>query len=424
MHEASVGELDSSAAEFFEFAAGQRMAAQSGFGQSGTLMFDVIPSPRSANEFVDKVRAMAPLMKEHRAALERERRLSQPLVAALADADLLRLWVPKSLGGPELSPLDFLDVVEAASELDGSVGWIVGNGAGMSRVAGYLPADVARAWFDEPGAFVASATGATGKAVPVPGGYRVTGRWPFGSGIHHATRVMGLCAVDPDDGKASNSICCYFDPSDLTVIDNWYVSGLRGTGSCDFEAKEVFVPDTHVHDFPNPKPTQPGLLYRIPQLSIFPLSISAVPLGIARSAISTLVCLASTRVRQGSSVALCERETIQAAVGRCEADYRAARAFLVDSLKELMAAIDIGGDRLFSARVAFRLACSHCAAKSEHIVTTMAAGAGSAAILESFDLERQVRDVQAAVKHIAMSPNFFITAGRVRLGIDPGTTKI
>jgi alkylation response protein AidB-like acyl-CoA dehydrogenase len=387
-------------------------------------MFDVIPGTGSAHDFVAKVRAMAPLLREHRAALESERRLPQPLVSALAEAQLLSLWLPKSLGGPELSPLDFVDVVEAASELDGSVGWIVGNAGGMSRIGGYLPAEVARAWFANPHAFVASATGATGKAVQVPGGYRVSGRWPFGSGIHHATRVMGLCAIDQDDARASNLVCCYFDRSDLTVIDNWYVSGLRGTGSCDFEAKEVFVPDAHVHDFPNPKPTQPGTLYRIPQLSIFPLSISAVPLGIARSAISTLVCLAGSRIRQGSSVSLCERETVQAAVGRCEADYRAARAFLVDSLQELMTAIDIGGDRLVSARVAFRLACSHCAEKSERIVTTMAAAAGSAAILESFDLERQVRDIQAAVKHLAMSPNFFITAGRVRLGLDPATTRI
>src|SRR5437016_4450591 len=102
MHKASVGELDSSAAEFFEFAAVHGWPHSPASASQGALMFDVIPSPRSANEFVDKVRAMAPLAKGHRAALESERRLPQPLVAALAEADLLRLWVPKSLGGPEL----------------------------------------------------------------------------------------------------------------------------------------------------------------------------------------------------------------------------------------------------------------------------------------------------------------------------------
>src|SRR6266404_3699409 len=216
--------------------------------------------PKCVDGLLEKIWSLAPLVEQHRDALDRERRLPKPIFNAVVDADLLRLWVPKGLGGPELSPLDFMQVVEAVSELDASIGWIVGNGAGMSRVAGYLPESVSRAWFADPRAFVASATGAVGTAIPVPGGYRVSGRWPFGSGIHHATRVMGLCAVGQDDGKSSNLICCYFDPSDLTVIDNWYVSGLRGTGSCDFEAKEVFVPDTHVHDFPTPKPTQPGLL--------------------------------------------------------------------------------------------------------------------------------------------------------------------
>ncbi|HKU98463.1 MAG TPA: acyl-CoA dehydrogenase family protein, partial [Vineibacter sp.] len=192
-------------------------------------------NPQRVAALCDKIGCLAPLVERHRAAFDSERRLPQPVFDALADSGLFRLWVPKALGGPELSPLDFMEVVEAASALDGSIGWIVGNGAGMSRVAGYLPQDVARGWFADPRAFIASATGAIGSAVPVQAGYRVTGRWPFGSGIHYATRLMGLCAITADVGHSNPTmIGCYFSPANATIVDTWHVSGLRGTGSCDF----------------------------------------------------------------------------------------------------------------------------------------------------------------------------------------------
>ncbi|MBN9265337.1 MAG: acyl-CoA dehydrogenase family protein, partial [Hyphomicrobium sp.] len=100
--------------------------------------------------YLDALRELAPLIAEQRASFDRDRRLPEGLFAALARAGFFRLWLPKSLGGAELSPFEFMEVVEAASALDGSVGWIVGNGGGMSRIGGYLPASVARAWFASP----------------------------------------------------------------------------------------------------------------------------------------------------------------------------------------------------------------------------------------------------------------------------------
>jgi alkylation response protein AidB-like acyl-CoA dehydrogenase len=108
-------------------------------------------------------------------------------------AGLFRLLLPRRLGGPELSPADFTMVVEAAARLDGSVGWVVGNGAGASRIAGYIEDGAARALLGTPGAFMVTATGAVGQAAPTDGGYRVSGRWPFGSGLSSATLSLA-CA--------------------------------------------------------------------------------------------------------------------------------------------------------------------------------------------------------------------------------------
>ena len=371
--------------------------------------------PDGVSRILETVHALSPSLLAQRDDFDRGRRLPEAAFAALAEAGLFRLWLPQALGGPELSPFDFMRVVEAASAVDGSVGWLVGNGAGMSRLGGYLGEAVAGDWFADRQAFVASATGAVGTALPVNGGYCVSGRWPFGSGAHHATRFMVLASVKSDD-PASPLLCCYLDQTDVTIFDNWHVSGLRGTGSCDFEARDIFVPATHVHLFFEPQPTQPGLFYRMPQSSVFAWSICGVPLGIASGAIAAFAELACRKSRIGTM--LCDRETVQATVGRTRAMLRAARAFLIDAMTELMAATDTGGHRLVQARADIRLANAHAAETALSITDMLAAGAGTAAIFETCALERAARDVRAVAKHIAMSPNNYVIAGRLGLGLD------
>jgi indole-3-acetate monooxygenase len=384
---------------------------------------DVIAgAPDRVCRVLEAVQALAPLIAAQRSEFDRGRRLPDAVFAAFADAGVFRLWLPHALGGPELSPSEFMRVVEAASALDGSVGWLIGNGGGMSRIGGYLGDAVARNWFADRHAFVVSSTGAVGTATPVDGGYCVSGRWPFGSGAHHATRFMVLASVRPED-RDSPLLCCYLDRADVTILDNWHVSGLRGTGSCDFEAQDVFVPAAHAHPFLGLQPTQPGLLYRMPPSSVFAWSICGVPLGIASGAITSFAELACRKSRLGTRAVLRDRETVQATVGRTRAMLRAARAFLIDAMAELMAATDTGGQRLVEARADIRIANAQAAETAMSVTDMLAASAGAAAIFETCALERAVRDVRAAAKHIAMSPNNYIIAGRLALGLDPGAAR-
>src|SRR5512138_396532 len=158
-------------------------------------------------DILDALQRAAPLVRERRDSFDRLRRLPDDVFETLADAGLFRLWLPRAVGGPELSPFEFMSVIEALSALDGSVGWLVGNGGGMSRAGGYVGRDVAHGWFADRRAFVAAATGAVGTATPVKGGYRVSGRWPFGSGAHHASLFMGLAAERPEASR----LCCYVE---------------------------------------------------------------------------------------------------------------------------------------------------------------------------------------------------------------------
>jgi indole-3-acetate monooxygenase len=383
----------------------------------------VAAEPDRSAPYLEAVRKLAPLIAARRPAFDRERRLTDDVFEALADAGLFRLWLPSSLGGAQLSPLEFMRVVEAAAALDGSVGWLVGNGGGMSRVGGYLPTSVARDWFANRPTFIASATGAVGAAKPVDGGYRVSGRWPFGSGAPHATHFMGLATVGGNLAPEQQRLCCYFDRKQVTIHDTWHVSGLRGTGSSDFEVREAFVPNHLVHPLVGHDPVQPGLLYRMPPLSVFAWTVSVVPLGQVRGAIDAFVALASARSRLGSSGLLRDRETVQGMVGKVEALHSAARAFLIEAMTELMKVTNIGGDLLVQARARLRAATAHAAGSALRIVEMLAADAGSSAIFENCPLERAVRDVQAAVKHVAMNPSGYVLTGRLRLGLDPGPSR-
>jgi alkylation response protein AidB-like acyl-CoA dehydrogenase len=385
-------------------------------------MLAVTP-PRTAG-YLDAIDKLAPFVEEHRASFDRDRRLPEVVFQALAEAGLFRLWLPSAMGGPELSPAEFMCVVEAASAIDGSIGWLVANGGGMSRVGGYLPESVTGEWFADPLAFIVSATGAVGSAQPVAGGYRVTGRWPFGSGASHATRFMGLSAVQDGSDSSQPPICCYFAPEHVTIHDTWHVSGLRGTGSSDFEVKDAFVPADHTHDFIAPPPTQPGIIYRIPGLSIFPWSITGTSLGIAGGAMAafTKQAMMQGTPRPGTT-RLQDREMVHSVVGRAEAILGAARAFLNEAIAELLAALDDDRDRLMRARARLRIACAYAAEGSASIVQMLTTEAGASSIFESSRLERAGRDINAAVKHIAMSPQSYMVAGRLRLGMDPGTMR-
>ena len=374
-------------------------------------------------DYLERTGRLAPLVAQHRESFDRERRIPQIVFDALADAGLFRLWLPKALGGPELPPVDFMTVVEAAAALDGSVGWIVGNGGGMSRCGGYLPEATARAFFADGRAFIASSTGAVGAALPVDGGFRVTGRWPFGSGSHHATQFMVLASVKAADGTDGQPFSCYLAHNEVAIHDSWHVSGLRGTGSCEFEARDVFVPVARTHGFLSPEPTQPGLLYRLPGISAFGWTVAVVPLGIARGVIDAFKELALRKTRAGTTSLMRDRDIVQVTLGRAETLHAAARSLLADAMGELMAATTVGGGRLVQARVKLRTAAAHATETALRVADMLTAEAGGVAIFETSPLERAVRDLNAAAKHIALGPNNYLVAGRISLGVDPGTVR-
>ena len=370
----------------------------------------------AALELEARLRELASSVAEHRGTFDSDGRLPDQLVQQLAELGLFRLLLPSSLGGHGLSALGFMDVVEAAAALDGTIGWLVGNGGGMARAGGYLPEASAREIFEDPLAFVVSSTGAVGRAVRVAGGYSVTGRWPFGSGSPHGTWFTPLCEVHDGEQTTGELIFVYAPRRDVLLDDNWQVSGLCATGSVHFELTDVFVPDHFAHAF-QPEPTQPGTLYRLPTGSIFSWTVATVPLGIAAGAIDDFVAKAHSAKRRGDAVPLAERELIQSQLGQVEARTAASRAYLRHTMSTLLEQTEAGTD-LEPARVEFKLACTFASQSALWAIDLITEMAGSAAIMRASPLERRERDARAAAKHIAMTPDEYISGGKLRLGLE------
>ncbi len=371
---------------------------------------------------------LAPDIAAARDEIERARRIPHALAEKLRTAGLLQLWLPRELGGPELHPAEFVEVIEALAIADGAVGWCAANAAVFSLLAGSLPETVARSIFGNHGV-VAGSVNPTGRADAVSGGFRASGRWAYASGIDHATWIIGNCIIHEDGTPRRAGVgppemrFLFFPRTAADVIDTWQVSGLRGTGSHDFCVEDVFVAEAFTLPAFAAGPLLSGPLYRVPPVSLFVIALASVTLGIARAAIDALVELAAAKTPMGSTTLLRDKSVVQIQTARAEAFIRAARAHLLQAISLQWNEIAGGATASLRARAAVRLATSFCAEACAGAVDLVHAAAGGSAIDEGGRIARCFRDIHAATQHIGLNSTGYETAGRVLLGLDPGTPR-
>ena len=384
---------------------------------------------RDAASYVQAALDLAPHVRRFHQEIERDRMLPPALVTTMTDEGFFSLWLARAFGGPELSFTEFARVIEALSYADGSVGWCAMVATVFSRLSGYLADDVARGMFGEGHGRFAGSINPTGKAVGVPGGFRVSGHWSYGSFIHHSYWTVGNSIVHDGetvrrDGNGAPDIRFMIIPtSAVEIVDNWHVSGLRGTGSCDFEVHDVFVPEEHTLSAFAAKPVQPGTLYATPMITIFAASIPCVSIGIARAAIDAFVELAEAKTPMGSTSRLRDKPIAQADLGRAEATLRSGRGFLFDSVEEIWDHVTAGRTPTLRQRAIVRLAAAKAAEASVQAVDLLFNAAGGTALFETNPIGRCFRDVHATTQHIGTNASNYELAGRVLFGLDPGTPR-
>jgi len=373
-----------------------------------------------AADLLDAARELEPLVQSLRDGFDRERQLPTELVDAIGRANLFSMWLPRALGGPELPPLSFLEVIEQLSRQDGSVGWCTVIPAGYGRLAGGMAQETASEIFGSGRTVLVGTLNPAGTAVPVPGGYRVTGRWSYGSFIAHSQWVLGGCIVQDDPGAALR--LCIFPRADVEVFDIWHVGGLRGTGSNDYRVTDLFVPEERAVPIPgfSPVPAQPGALYAVPMLATFVSCIAIVMLGVARAAIEALMEIASAKTPTGSDSVLSENPSVQTDLARAEALVRSGRAFLFDVLGACWDDALAGRPVTLQRRAVMRLAGCQATQNAVQAVDLMYACGGGTSLFEGNRLERCFRDVHAGAQHFAVAPlSNLEPIGRVLFGLDP-----
>lgn len=350
---------------------------------------------------------------------EQEARLAPELVEQLRASGLMRSGAPALIGGAEAPPGVALGCAETISAGDAATGWCVSIAMTSSLLSAYLPSDGAVETLGDPRSIAAGVWAPRATARRVDGGLVVSGRWTFCSGITHADHFFGGCLLD--DGNGPTMRVVGIPTSELRVIDTWHTSGLRGTGSHDAVADEVFVPDRRTASLADSPLDTP--LYRFPIFGYFALCIAAVALGNARGAIEDLLDLAGRKVSFGGRRTLAEKSSTQAVLGQAEASLRAARALFYSAIDDAWEAAKAGAVSV-ELRAGLRLAATHAARTGADVARAMYDLGGGTAIYDESPLQRRFRDASTVTAHIQVSPGTWETTGKLLLGLPADVTQL
>jgi indole-3-acetate monooxygenase len=405
-----------------------RASILTGLAPAASATTHRVAVPESPLAAAERLAARAAELASHS---ERARRLPRELVSELAAAGLFRLCVPSAVGGLETPPTTLIESVEALARGDGSAAWCVAIGATSGLLLGYLPQASTAEVFATPETILGGVFAPRGRAVPIDGGFRVSGRWPFASGCQHCDWLMGGTVVETSPGELRSlpsgapDVRLMLAPASVVQIhDTWHVAGLRGTGSHDIEFEDLIIPEDRSGSVFTDPPVQKGPLYLFPLFGLLALAIAAVSLGIARGALDEFVRLAAEKTPTGSRRRLAQRTTAQADVARAEAALQAARGLTLDAAEHAWEVAQERGEVPVSARLALRLAATHAATTSAEVVGVAYRLAGASAIYDSSPLQRRFRDANVATQHMLVAPGTWELTGRLLLDLETDVAQL
>jgi indole-3-acetate monooxygenase len=376
------------------------------------------------------------VLRRYHEEIEREQRLPPALVERLHAAGFYRMVIPRALGGLEVNPLTYLRVVELLAEGAGSVGWNIANNSVGQLVTLGLPDEGVDEIYAHGADTVIAGTAVPGggQALPVEGGYRVSGRWSFGSGCQESAWMLGSFQVldggqprrRPDGGSLYWR--GVFPRAEAEIVPgSWDVAGLRGTGSFDWTVEDVFLPErrTMPHagiPLDNQWERWPGVTYSLPVQCWVGPHHSAVITGIARAGIDALIELAGGKQPRGRPAGLLgENPQVQDAVGRADAILNAGRVYRSAMIAELWNTVAAGKSTTLEQRTRCRLAAIYAADSAREAMDLMYRHGGSTSFQRESRLAECWRDLHTVGQTVTLAPEWYPIGGRVYLGMDPGS---
>jgi 3-hydroxy-9,10-secoandrosta-1,3,5(10)-triene-9,17-dione monooxygenase len=377
---------------------------------------------------LERARALALVLRERANETERLRRLPPDTERDLHDNGLFRILQPARVGGAELDYVALVDFAAALAKGDASVAWSFANLSSHHWMLGmFEPAAQDLVWNANPDALIASSfVFPAGRATKVEGGYLLSGRWPFSSGVEPSEwNMLGATVTSDDEADASELRMFLLHKRDYKVIDTWDSVGLRGSGSHDVEiARELFVPESMtlavsaVRGQPTPgSSVNPGTLYRLPVFALFPFVLSGIALGNAQVCLEDYVTSARTRASKYNRAKLADFQSTQIKVAEAGAKIDAAERIMRGNCIEATANADRGIIPDLQTKTRYRRDGAFAVNMCTEAVTLLFGASGAGALYAGGAIQRQFRDAHAVNSHIAFSfdaagSNF----GRVTLG--------
>ena len=397
-----------------------------------TTAGDREPIGLTTADYLARVKALAPALRESAAQIDERRELPAAVIDKFVEGGFFRLLQPRSLGGAELLPADYVPVIEAIAEIDASAAWCINQNSGCSMTAAYFSAEVAQEIFAGPRGILAWGPG-PGQARAVAGGFEVNAQWAFASGSHHASwlgchvpvvEADGTPRLETDGAPAVRTVV--FPKSETKFTDIWHTMGLRGTGSDQYAVKDLFVPEAHTlrsitRNSPNER-RERGLLYCFSSLSLYAAGFAGVAIGCARGSLAAFIELARDKIPRGARVTMRNNNVIQRDVGLAEARLSSAYGYLLKSLEDITEAVRSRGHITLDERMTIRLASTFCIHTALEVCDTLYQAAGATAIFNSNPFERPWRDVHSVSQQLQGRQVHFETVGAHMMGLEPDTS--
>jgi 3-hydroxy-9,10-secoandrosta-1,3,5(10)-triene-9,17-dione monooxygenase len=393
-------------------------------------------APRDAADraaLVERAAAIRPILERNADQTDASRRLPDENVRALKDSGLCRLMVPRRFGGLETSIRTYIEVTAEIGRGCGSSAWVSSLINVCAWLAALFPERAQQeVWGPDPDAWIAGSLAPHGEAVPVDGGWRVTGRWPWASGCLHAQWVACGIHMNDERGEMANLGLSLMPIDAVTIEDTWFMVGMKGTGSNTIVAKDVFVPEHRFLPYP---PAFAGqyrtehrdeVVYRAALVPVTVLILAGSQLGVARAALDHVVARAGTR---GITHTTFSTQSQSAGFQMLVAE--AAMKIDTASLHAYRAADDLDGlagearhpDLTARARVRMdtALAAKYCREAVELLVQAH----GTSSLADSNRLQRLWRDVHVASHHAITEWQVNLEVyGKALLGVEPNITHL
>ncbi len=379
---------------------------------------------------LERARALVPALRERAAETNKLRRLPDRTLADFRAADLMGLLKPKKFGGPEVRIDTAMEVTAELARGDGSAAWVWVILACHDTLAAFFPEEAQQEYWGKPDALMASSFAPTGKAEKAEGGYRLSGKWSYCSGVDCAQWLMlgaiaGMRSFNP---PIPDMIYVLMPRADLKVIDDWHVMGLRGTGSKSVVAENIFVPahrsvswastgdgtapGAKVHDSP---------LYRTPMMAFFPFFIASPGAGIARGGLEAFIAEMKER-RTADFKPLGASPTIQLRIAEASALIDAADLLYKRSLRETMDKIFADETLSLDHRARSRRDQTYSLVLAKRAVEILFAAEGARGLFDDHPVQRAARDLHAVASHLVGGWDApALTYGEIVLGQPPSS---